>query len=155
MRNKWAGAASFTAILVFGGAAFAQGAPMQPTTINQYVAPDVSDEDVPVVAPGDEISIACDALSAPSQAADDVRVVLTVSAAPTDVDTMGYKKVLATDEKMLQGAVSVKIPNVPDLENHTVDLNIYVVNATGSQACSAGHLKIADGLKQPAKDKHS
>jgi hypothetical protein len=153
MRKRWAGAASFTAILVFGGAAFAQGAPMQPTIINH--APDVGDEDVPVVAPGDEISIACDALSAPSQAADDVRVVLTVSAAPTDVDTMGYRKVLATDEKMLQGAVSVKIPNVPDLENHTVDLNVYVVNATGSQACNAGHVKIADGLKPVPKGKQS
>lgn len=154
MRNIWAGAASFAAIMSLGGVAFAQGAPVQPAAVNQYVAPD-ADDDAPVVAPGDEISIACDALSAPAKPADDVRVVLTVSAAPTDAVPMGYKKVLATDETMLQGAVSVRIPNVPDLNNHTVDLNIYVVSATGSQACSGGHLKIADGLKHSAGGKQS
>ena len=42
---------------------------------------------------------------------------------------MGYKKILATDEQLLTGAVRVKIPDVPELENRTVDLNIYVVDA--------------------------
>ena len=87
--------------------------------------------------------------------ANDVRVVLTVSAAPADAP-MGYKKVLATDEQLLTGAVRVKIPNVPDLDNHTVDLNIYVVNATGSEACNAGQVKITDVLPKPVvKDSKS
>jgi hypothetical protein len=144
MRNLWAGAASIAATLVLGGAAFASGTPAPEVNIDQY-----TEQDVPVVAPGDEIAIACAALNytAPD---NDVRVVLTVSAAPTDASPMGYKKVLATDEQLLTGAVRVKIPNVPDLENHTVDLNVYVVNADGSQACSGGQMKIADGLKKIA-----
>lgn len=140
MRNSWAGAASFAAISVFGGAAFASGVPAPAINADQY-----TQQDVPTVALGDEISIACDALA--YSGADDVRVVLTVSAAPTETPT-GYKKVLATDEQMLQGAVRVKIPNMPDLENRTVDLNVYVVNADGSTACSGGQMKIADGLKK-------
>lgn len=150
MRNSWAGAASIAAVLVFGGAAFANGAPA-PVNADQY-----TQQDVPTVAPGDEIAIACDALA--YSEASDVRVVLTVSAAPTDAPT-GYKKVLATDEQMLMGAVRVKIPNMPDLENRTVNLNVYVVKADGSQACNGGQMKIADGLKKTvapvAKDSKS
>lgn len=137
MRNSWAGAAA-AAILVLGtGSALAQ------SDASHFAA---TDGDVPVVGLGDEIAIACDALASPNA---DVRVVLTVSAAPTDTP-VGYKNVLATDEQMLMGAVRVKIPEMPDLENRTVDLHIYVVNAEGSQACNAGQVKIADGLKKPA-----
>ena len=150
MRNSWAGAACFTAVLVLGGAAFANGAPAPDVNADQY-----TQQEVPTVSPGDEIAIACDALA--YSGADDVRVVLTVSAAPADAPT-GYKKVLATDEQMLLGAVRVKIPNMPDLENRTVNLNVYVVNAGGSQACNGGQVKIADGLKKivpVAKDSKS
>jgi len=140
MRNSWAGAAGIAAVLVLGSPAFA-GAPAPAVDINQY-----TQEDLLVVEPGDEIAIACAALDYTAPA-NDVRVVLTVSAEPSDAPT-GYKKVLATDEQLLTGAVRVKIPNVPDLENHTVDLNVYVVNADGSQACSGGQMKIADGLKK-------
>ncbi|HUJ03912.1 MAG TPA: hypothetical protein VLW75_09765 [Rhizomicrobium sp.] len=141
MRNSWAGAASFAAVLVFGGAAFASGTPS--VDAEQY-----TQQDVPTVAPGDEISIACAALNYTAPA-NDVRVVLTVSAEPSGAPT-GYKKVLATDEQLLTGAVRVKIPDMPDLENHMVDLNVYVVSADGSEACDAGQMKIADGLKKPA-----
>jgi hypothetical protein len=151
MRNSWAGAASIAAVFGFWGAAFAKCAPAPPRKSDQN-----KQQDVPTVAPGDEIAIACDALA--YNEASDVRVVLTVSAAPADAPT-GYKKVLATDEQMLMGAVRVKIPNMPDLENRTVDLNVYVVNADGSTACSGGQMKIADGLKKTAapvaKDKKS
>ncbi len=142
MRNSWAGAASIAAVLVFGGAAFANGVPAPAVNADQY-----TQQDVPTVAPGDEIAIACDALA--YSEASDVRVVLTVSAAPAEAPT-GYKKVLATEEHMLMGAVRVKIPNMPDLENRTVDLNVYVVSADGSQACSGGQMRIADGLKKIA-----
>src|SRR4051794_20478296 len=55
-------------------------------------------EVVPDVAPGDEIVVAC----APIQERDanaDVRVVLTISALPSETPP-GYKKVLATDEQL-------------------------------------------------------
>jgi hypothetical protein len=109
-----------------------------PGTITRY-AP--GDEIMPNVLPGDQIAIACGALEQRS-ADSDVRVVLTISAVPGESGT-GYKKVLATDAQLLKDAVRVRIPSVPDLAEHTVDLNVYVVDDKGSQQCDAGHMKIS------------
>jgi hypothetical protein len=98
------------------------------------------DKIVPNVAPGDQIAIACEPLEDRSPDSD-VRVVLTISAVPGE-STPGYKKVLATDAQLLKDAVRVRIPSVPDIQDHTVDLNVYVVSDKGSQECSAGQMKI-------------
>jgi hypothetical protein len=118
-----------------------------------YPALGPNDEVVPVVAPGEEIGIACAALgdTAPSS---DVRVVLTISSAPSDAPAPGYKKVLATNEQLLKGAVRVKIPTIADLDDRTVNVDVYVVNAEGAHNCDAGTMRIADGLKH-AKGKDS
>src|SRR5580658_7828928 len=59
--------------------------------------------ETPDVIPGDDIEIACQAVE--KRAADsDVRVVLTISAAPGEA-APGYAKVLATDEQLLKDAV--------------------------------------------------
>ncbi len=107
------------------------------------VAPvDANSEVVPSVTPGDNIAIACDALlqRAPDS---DVRVVLTISAVPGDTPP-GYKKVLATDEQLLKDAVRVRIPTVPELEDHTVNVNVYVLGGDGAQRCDAGHMRISE-----------
>ncbi len=130
--------------------AFANGAAPQSQTIpsaasattGSTLPPDADVEIVPQVTPGDRISIACDALTK-SNAGSDVRVVLTISAIPGETPP-GYKKVLATDEHVAYGAVRVRIPTVPELEDHTVNLNVYVVDQQGSTSCDAGHLKITD-----------
>lgn len=101
---------------------------------------DTTIEVVPDVNPGDQIGIACDALIE-SDAESDVRVVLTISAQPGDVGP-GYKKVLATDEQVANGAVRVRIPMAPDLVDHTVNVNVYVVGDKSTQSCDAGHMKI-------------
>ena len=54
----------------------------------------------------------------------------------------GYNKVLATDEHVAHGAVRVRIPTVPDLEDHHVNVDVYVVGDQSSQSCDAGHMKI-------------
>jgi hypothetical protein len=110
-----------------------------PSAITPFVPSE--DEIVPNVMPGDQIAIACGALE--QRTADsDVRVVLTISAVPGE-STPGYQKVLATDAQLLKDAVRVRIPSVPDLEDHTVALNVYVVSDKGSQQCNAGHMKIS------------
>jgi hypothetical protein len=116
----------------------APGLAQLPATITPY-AP--SDDIVPSVMPGDQIAIACGALEQRS-AESDVRVVLTISAVPGE-SVPGYKKVLATDSQLLKDAVRVRIPDVPDLEDHTVDLNVYVVDDKGSHQCNAGQMKIS------------
>jgi hypothetical protein len=108
-------------------------------SITPYLAS--GDEVVPRVTPGDQIAIACDAVQ--NRAADsDVRVVLTISAVPGESDT-GYAKVLATDEEILKDAVRVRIPTVPELNDHTVDVNVYVLGDGSEQRCNAGHMKIS------------
>ena len=95
----------------------------------------------PDVVPGDNIEIACDAVE--KRAADsDVRVVLTISAVPGESEP-GYAKVLATDEQLLKDAVRVRIPELPNLEDHTVGLDVYVVGTTSAEHCDAGHVKIS------------
>ncbi len=153
MRNTWIGLTALCVATGVAAPACANGAPSGADKIGHYmpIAPD--EEVVPVVAPGEEIGIACDALavSAPD---NDVRVVLTISAAPADAPAPGYKKVLATNEELSKGAVRVRIPEIADLSNRTVNVNVYVVNASGSHNCDAGHMHIAERLKE-AQGKHS
>ncbi len=103
-----------------------------------------ADQTVPVVALGEEIGIACDALQyrAPG---NDVRVVLTISAPPSASAGTGYRKVLATNQQLSKDAVRVRIPKIPDLVNQTVKVDVYVVSAKGARNCPAGRMRIADG----------
>jgi hypothetical protein len=111
----------------------AAGAPVGPRSETPVPFPDVT--------PGDNIVIACDAVE--KRAADsDVRVVLTISAMPGE-STTGYAKVLATDELLLKDAVRVRIPQIPNLEQHTVGLDVYVVGSANAEHCDAGHMKIS------------
>jgi hypothetical protein len=103
---------------------------------------------VPIVVPGEEIAIACDALEATKHESDsDVRVVLTLAAAPGDTGP-GYRKVLVTDEERIDGSIRVKIPSTPDIQEHTVDLTVYVLGNSGAMFCDGGKLKISAALPE-------
>lgn len=124
--------ALLAAFILANGPAYADASIAAPPAAKPEVVPDV--------APGDEIMIACDAVE--HRAADsDVRVVLTISALP-DQASPGYKKVLATDEEIGKYGVKVRIPDVPDLADHTVNLNVYVVNDGSHAGCDGGHVKV-------------
>ena len=100
------------------------------------------DGSIQTIVPGDDLAVACDALTK-SNPGSDVRVVLTLAAGLGE-DEPGYKKVLATNEQILQGAVRIRIPEVTSLENHTVDVDVYVVDDKGgAHSCNAGKFKIA------------
>jgi hypothetical protein len=156
MRKTFMAAVALGMGVLAAGPALASGktppAPkFHPPKFHPYV-PAPGDEIVPIVSPGEEIGIACDALeyTAPD---NDVRVVLTISAAPTgDAPAPGYKKVLATNEQLTKGAVHVRIPDTPDLANHTVAVAVYVVNDGQARGCDAGHMHIADRSVQPKGD---
>ncbi|HSC19409.1 MAG TPA: hypothetical protein VLC74_10880 [Rhizomicrobium sp.] len=131
--------ASFVVTAVsFSAAAMAQ-APIPTATATAVAGLTPSIEVVPNVAPGDEIAVAC----APIEQRDadaDVRVVLTISAMPSEASP-GYKRVLATDQQLNKYGVRVRVPNVPDLPDHTVNLNVYVVGQS-TRGCDGGHLKV-------------
>ena len=99
-----------------------------------------SSEAVPDLAPGDDVAIACDAIERVADPSD-VRVVLTIAALPGD-KSPGYKKILALNEKVTGSAVHLKVPDAPDLENHTVNLSVYVVDTGKSNDCEAGQYRI-------------
>jgi len=136
MRNSRLLLCSLAAI-AFAAPVWAQGETKIAATPASGLPEDV--EVVPFVNVGDQIGIACTALSK-SNPQSDVRVVLTISAQPGDAP--GYNKVLATDEQVAHGAVRVRIPTVPDLEDHLVNVDVYVVGDQSSQSCNAGRMKI-------------
>ncbi len=115
-----------------------------PHSFNRALPPPVSMGDdfevVPIVARGDAISIACDALQY-RKPTSDVRVVLTIAATPGESAT-GYRQIMATEEELMRGAVRVHVPNIPDIENHTFNLDVYVINDDSKHTCDAGHWKI-------------
>ncbi len=146
MRASWLGGAMLLGTLSICGPAFAGDT-------SNMLGP--NDEVVPIVSPGEQIGIACDALSVAQQNSD-VRVVLTISAVPGD-SMPEYKKVLATDQQLSKGSVHIKVPNTPDIANHTYDISVYVMDPKGSQTCNAGHLKVAQaiGMLQQTDSQHS
>lgn len=97
-------------------------------------------EALPDLAPGDEVAIACDAIERVADPSD-VRVVLTIAAVPGDAAT-GYKKILAINEKLTGSAVHLKVPDAPGLENHTVNLSVYVVDGAQNNDCDGGQYRI-------------
>ena len=106
-----------------------------------------STDAVPDLAPGDDVAIACDAIERVADPSD-VRVVLTIAAVPGDTSP-GYKKILAINEKVTGSAVHLKVPDAPDLENHTVNLSVYVVDTGQSNDCEAGQYRIVQTPPPP------
>jgi hypothetical protein len=139
MRNSRLLLCSLAAI-AFANPVWAQGESKVAVPASSASADDAASEVVPFVSPGDQIGIACVALNK-SDPQSDVRVVLTIAAEPGDTPP-GYHRVLATDEQVAHGAVRVKIPAVPDLEDHLVNVDVYVVGDKSEQSCDAGHMKI-------------
>ena len=149
MRKIWAAAVLVSATIV-AAPAFAQ-APLQTVQTALANAFGKGAEVVPNVAPGDELVIACAPIEQRA-ANSDVRVVLTISAVPNEIPP-GYKKVLATDEQLGKYGVRVRVPDVPNLPDHTVNLNVYVVGNATRQDCDGGHLKVI--AKRGARDRKS
>jgi hypothetical protein len=133
------------AVALLGGAALAATPALAQTPnptakFTQIGSPDNNTEALPDLAPGDDVAIACDAIERVADPSD-VRVVLTIAAKPGDTSP-GYKKILALDEKVTGSAVHLKVPNAPDLANHTVNMSVYVVDQTHNNDCDAGQYRI-------------
>ena len=134
--------------LVLAGCALCAGVPAMAQSGQSQLSPGDSTYAVdemqsrsttPFVARGDQIAIACEPLN--SATAVDVRVVMQLNPTLGDLET-GFKKVLATDETVESGAVHVRVPDVPDLANHTVHVQVYVLSASGQQSCDAGTIRV-------------
>jgi hypothetical protein len=134
MLKTWIGISLATGALIAAAPGFAQSPPST-SNIKQIASPDTPD-----LALGDDVAIACDAIERVADPSD-VRVVLTIAAEPGDTSP-GYKKILALNEKVTGSAVHLKVPNAPDLANHTVDLSVYVVDGPKNTDCEGGKYRV-------------
>ncbi|HWA01935.1 MAG TPA: hypothetical protein VG819_00290 [Rhizomicrobium sp.] len=138
MRRTWIGAIVTLAGVAFAGSpALAQDS-LPAGKVRQLTAPD--ERALPNLAPGDDVAIACEAIERVADPSN-VRVVLTIAAVPGE-PSPGYKKILALNEKVTGSAVHLKVPNAPDLENHTVDLAVYVADGAKTNDCDGGKFHI-------------
>jgi hypothetical protein len=137
MLKTWMSMGLAAGALIAAAPAFAQSPPPPSPNIKKIVS---SDTLTPDLALGDDVAIACDAIERVADPSD-VRVVLTIAAEPGDSST-GYKKILALNEKVTGSAVHLKVPNAPDLANHTIDLSVYVVNGPKNTDCEGGKYRV-------------
>jgi len=103
-----------------------------------YAPSQLGGSEVTPVDRGQNLAIECGCIDMPGA---DVSVVMALDPVQGETPT-GYEKVLLTDETVGGNAVHVRVPDMPDLVNHTVTLKIYVTSAKGTTACDAGHLRI-------------
>jgi hypothetical protein len=104
--------------------------------ITAYATPDAGGG-IPSAARGQFLGLAC--ANVERATADAVRVVMSLAA---DEPSTGYTGVLATDQTITSGTVHVRVPDLPDLAQHTVRIRIYVTDAKGVHSCDAGRVRI-------------
>ena len=103
-----------------------------------YAPPDEQGGSVPNVARGQALGIACADIRGPGA---EVQVVMQIAHVLGETAT-GYEAILATDQRLGDGAVHVRIPDVPGISQHTVNVKVYVTDARGTHSCDGGRVKI-------------
>lgn len=92
-------------------------------------------EPVADVRPGQTVTITGECVRAPS--ADSLRVVLTLAEG-----AIGYRAVLATDQRFRDGNLQVRVPDVPESDNHVFQVRVFRLGAQTPQICEAGAIRI-------------
>jgi hypothetical protein len=92
-------------------------------------------EPIAEVRPGETVTITGDCVRAPS--ADDLRVVLTLAGGTT-----GYRAVMATDQRIHDGNLQVRVPDMPEADNHVFQVKVFRLGQQAPQICEAGAIRI-------------
>ena len=95
----------------------------------------VPTEPIAEVRPGETVTITGDCVRAPS--ADELRVVLTLAEG-----TAGYRAVMATDQRMHDGNLQVRVPDMPEADNHVFQVKVFRLGQQAPQICEAGAIRI-------------
>ncbi len=98
----------------------------------------VSGSAIPNVGRGQDFKFSCSEIG---RTGTDVRVVLKLDPQRGE-DTPGYDAVMATDQTVESGTVRVRVPDVPGIANHTVDVKIFITDGHQTRSCDAGRIKI-------------
>lgn len=70
---------------------------------------------------------------------DGVRVVMYPG---RDDTSSGVAGVLVTDSIIEPGMVHARVPDIPDLKDHVVQVKVIFLDADGRHACSAGRIRL-------------
>ena len=103
-----------------------------------YAPTDDHGGSVPSVTRGETLGIACADISGPEAR---VQVVMEIAHVLGESVT-GYQAVLATDQRLGSGTVHVRIPDVPGISQHTVNVKVYVTDTKGTHRCDGGLVRI-------------
>jgi hypothetical protein len=93
---------------------------------------------VPNVERGQALGIAC---AEAREVGAVVQVVMQIARAAGETAT-GYSAVLATEQKVTDGTVHVRVPDVPGISQHTVNVKVYVTGSKGTHSCDGGRVRI-------------
>lgn len=93
---------------------------------------------VPHVLRGQKVEIAC---SDAGRADAAVQVVMQFDSDSGET-APGYGAVLATEQTISSGKVLVQVPDVPNISQHTMNVRVFVTDATGVHSCDAGRIKV-------------
>jgi hypothetical protein len=104
--------------------------------ITTYTSPEAGGG-IPKVVRGQLLGLAC--ANVERAAADAVQVVMSLT---SDEPSTGFTGVLATDQTITSGTVHVRVPDLPELAEHTVHVKVYVTDAQGMHSCDAGSVRI-------------
>jgi len=94
-------------------------------------------EPVADVRPGQTVTITGECVRVPS--AEGLRVVLTLAAG---TDATGYRAVLATDQRFRDGNLQVRVPDMPEADNHVFQVKVFRLGELTPQMCEAGAIRI-------------
>lgn len=119
--------------LLIGGAAFAMDAILD-SALDQGGAV------VHAVKPGDAFDIVGNCLDM-ARSSHDVRVVLQLAGKP-DKASMGYREVLATEQHLGKTALQVRVPEMPEMANHTFRVKVFVLDSATPGTCEAGQIRV-------------
>jgi hypothetical protein len=91
------------------------------------------------VRPGETVTITGECVRVSS--ADNLRVVLTVARRP-DGSATGYRAIVATDQRMRDGNLQVRVPDLPEAEDHVFQVKVFRLGEQVPQICAAGAIRI-------------
>ena len=68
-------------------------------------------------------------------------MVLTLAEATSGAVT-GYRAVLATDQRIRDGNLQVRVPDMPEADNHVFQVKVFRLGEQAPQICEAGAIRI-------------
>ncbi|MBU6297623.1 MAG: hypothetical protein KJS68_05200 [Alphaproteobacteria bacterium] len=106
--------------------------------ITTYATSNENGGHLPTIARGQQLGVACAEIG---EAGAVVQVVLQITHALGETAT-GYDAVLATDQKITDDEVHVRVPAVPGLSQHIVNVKVFVTDSKGTHSCDGGRVRI-------------